>query len=319
MASLAAAACGSVPPVYCNPTTKPPQFCPGGQRCPRCGQIQCACPGAKPPPGPPSPPASTTFRCDANTHLCAASGTGNFTNLTLCETTCTAPTPPPLPTMRFSCDQTGHWQCVERKMGNYSHLAGCQAACSFSEQCFAPYTNLSNVWRATNNENISAGGKFMGDVKPGDASCSIWNGKGTGVGGDSWYRFVGAGGTAMPLESPGSWHPGTDHSHCGTRNPGWLSGWDAQPGIKDPPCNYTTAGHYPKVVDGVKEMTVCFDESYDDPNPKLPDGRCTPGSGPYTCESFRVVGVVRCDGFMLWRLPYTESCDNAYCTDPTQL
>ena len=35
---------GFVPPVYCDPTAKPPEFCPDGTPCPKCGQVQCACP-----------------------------------------------------------------------------------------------------------------------------------------------------------------------------------------------------------------------------------------------------------------------------------
>eukprot|EP01048_Picozoa_sp_COSAG05_P016839 COSAG05_NODE_2221_length_3375_cov_1.818681_1_plen_122_part_00 len=52
MASLTAATCGSVPPVYCDPTTKPPDFCPGGRPCPNCGRAQCECHTPKPPPRP---------------------------------------------------------------------------------------------------------------------------------------------------------------------------------------------------------------------------------------------------------------------------
>ena len=46
---VAAAACGSVPPVFCDPTAKSPQFCPDGKSCPDCGTIHCACAATKKP------------------------------------------------------------------------------------------------------------------------------------------------------------------------------------------------------------------------------------------------------------------------------
>jgi len=53
-------ACGAGSKVCCNPTTKPPQQCPGAVACCACGGAACDCntgpapPG--PPPGPPAPP-----------------------------------------------------------------------------------------------------------------------------------------------------------------------------------------------------------------------------------------------------------------------
>ena len=43
----------------------------------------------------------------------------------------------------------------------------------------------------------------MGDMPIG--SCSGYN-NATGVGGDRWYRFVGAAGDALPLHPPGVDH-----------------------------------------------------------------------------------------------------------------
>eukprot|EP01048_Picozoa_sp_COSAG05_P024493 COSAG05_NODE_5788_length_1088_cov_1.409505_1_plen_302_part_10 len=41
-------------PIMCNPKAKnPPQLCPGGTKCPQCGQVACPCPLE---PGPPPPP-----------------------------------------------------------------------------------------------------------------------------------------------------------------------------------------------------------------------------------------------------------------------
>ena len=34
----------------------------------------------------------------------------------------------------------------------------------------------------------------------------------------------------------------------------------------------------------------------------------------HTCGVSVTVGVVRCDGFLLWRLPYLMGCNFAYCT-----
>eukprot|EP01052_Picozoa_sp_SAG31_P041585 SAG31_NODE_6345_length_2055_cov_1.034765_3_plen_193_part_00 len=75
---VAVAACGSVPPVFCDPTAKPPQFCPDGKPCPQCGQVQCACT---------SPPA-VAFSCDSVAHFCKQDPTGNYTNLTSCGNAC---------------------------------------------------------------------------------------------------------------------------------------------------------------------------------------------------------------------------------------
>ena len=47
-------------------------------------------------------------------------------------------------------------------------------------------------------------------------------------------------------------------------------------------------------------MTVCFDVGY-------------------TCGVSVTVGVVRCDGFLLWRLPYLMGCNFAYCTAASRL
>eukprot|EP01048_Picozoa_sp_COSAG05_P025555 COSAG05_NODE_6554_length_939_cov_1.075000_1_plen_245_part_10 len=89
MASLVAnAACGSVPPVYCNPTAQPPEFCPGGKPCPKCGQVECACVGPKPPPPGPLPPPAMAFSCNSTVHFCKQDPGGNYTNVTSCESTC---------------------------------------------------------------------------------------------------------------------------------------------------------------------------------------------------------------------------------------
>ena len=109
------------------------------------------------------------------------------------------------------------------------------------------------------------------------------------MGGGRWYRLAGSGGDALPLSDPGE-------GHCGTGITGWLSGWA---GEGDPPTSYSGAGRYPAAAEGVAEMTACFDAD---------DGDGT------TCWDHAAVGVVRCDGFLLWRLADAPYCTYGYCT-----
>eukprot|EP01047_Picozoa_sp_COSAG01_P018720 COSAG01_NODE_1020_length_12097_cov_3.014919_12_plen_590_part_00 len=44
------------PGVMCQPNMNPPQFCPGGIKCPACGKPACPCPHARPLAGPAPPP-----------------------------------------------------------------------------------------------------------------------------------------------------------------------------------------------------------------------------------------------------------------------
>ena len=107
------------------------------------------------------------------------------------------------------------------------------------------------------------------------------------MGGGRWYRLAGSGGDALPLSHPGE-------GHCGTYGTGWLSGWA---GEGDPPHSYSGAGRYPAAAEGVAEMTACFDDGGDSP-----------------CYGHAAVGVVRCDGFLLWRLADAPDCGSGYCT-----
>ena len=136
------------------------------------------------------------------------------------------------------------------------------------------YTTLRDSWRSTRT----------GKGDHGDCS------KQTGVGGGRWYRFAGAGGDALPLTSPG-------YNHCGMSVTGWLSGWATPQGGGGPPQSYSGAGRYPAAAEGVVESTVCFDYG---------------GSSP--CNNPVQVGVVRCGGFLLWRLPDAPDCNSGYCT-----
>ena len=110
------------PPSVCDPTAKPPQYCPDGKPCPNCGQVQCTCPGPKPP--------ALKYSCNSETHQCAISAAGNFTNLTACNTACA-------PALRFACtryngtaDKHTGGQCVEGRAGSYTSLTQCEAKCS---------------------------------------------------------------------------------------------------------------------------------------------------------------------------------------------
>lgn len=165
----------------------------------------------------------------------------------------------------------------------------------FDQQCARPYANVSDTWRAISNGGYGPGGKIMADRGPNGfplMGCGSRY-KATGVGGGSWYRFTGVGGDALPLTSPGE-------NHCGTGYTGWLSGWN---GSEAPPDSYRTAGHYPVAADGVVEMVACFDM----------------GSSR-SCGVHFAVGVVQCDGFTLWRLPYASGgCGRAFCTAPSGL
>ena len=169
-------------------------------------------------------------------------------------------------------------------------------------QCSKPYSNVSDAWRAvTNWHGAGPGGKTMGDLKLGDSHCNQYT-HATGVGGGGWFRFVGAGGDAL------SQYARAD-GHCGTDKPGFLSAWNTTTdgvgtgcncGSGDsctgPPCDYNSPGSYPAWGEGVVEMIVCFDFN----------------SG---CGNNVPVGLVQCDGFLLFRLPYTPDCFSAYCTD----
>ena len=89
-------------------------------------------------------------------------------------------------------------------------------------------------------------------------------------------------------------HPVPDF-HCGTRATGWLSGWNSS--IGDPVSSYNETGEYPSLAQEVANATVCF-----------VDG------GRGTCALHVTIGVVKCENFFLWRLPYTAGCDVGYCT-----
>jgi hypothetical protein len=171
--------------------------------------------------------------------------------------------------------------------------ASCDGSCQAAIRCGQLYTTLSDAYRATST---------TGDVNHFDCEGA----SGTGVGGGGWYRFSGAGGDALPLQ------PGGYAYHCGTALAGWLSGWDGGGGTgtgcsqnpasqggstTGPPCGYSTPGRYPAAAEGVVEMTVCFD-----------------GGTSSKCMNHAVVGVVMCDGFLLWRLPYAVGCESGYCT-----
>jgi hypothetical protein len=236
--------------------------------------------------------------------------------------------------------------------------------------CGIQYTTVNDAWRATGNEccadlndngrclgpnvtdrsgwliptpNKTVGYKNMGD----SAGTAQWcpHSQETGLGGDRWFRFEGAGGDALPLtpppggfdtepescDDPNNPNPWPPHGrlYCGTTNAGWLSGWkwpaksdcrdddDCRSSIQGSPLpctprgcapgdsmpdgggkvTRTPLGRYPTAEEGVVDMTVCF-----------------VGSGLGSCADYATVGVARCEGFLLWRLPYAPGCDHGYCT-----
>ena len=305
-------------------------------------QIESFCHSA---PGPPPGP-STQWQCShcENNGQCRQVSTVNPScevhNNSQCSGQCPpppapgppppGPTPPPWP-------WSGLWQCsqvpfsakpaqcmrvpVDQPSGGVYNNSLCGGRCPpcspptpcpppspppppgpADPQCSKPYSNVSDAWRAvTNWHGTGPGGKTMGDLKVGDSHCNQYT-QATGVGGGGWFRFVGAGGDAL------SQYARAD-GHCGTDKPGFLSAWNTTTdgvgtgcncGSGDsctgPPCDYNSPGSYPAWGEGVVEMIVCFDFN----------------SG---CGNNVPAGVVRCDGFLLFRLPYTPDCFSAYCTD----
>tara|TARA_B110000208_G_scaffold141306_1_gene170540 strand:+ start:208 stop:3108 length:2901 start_codon:yes stop_codon:yes gene_type:complete len=211
------------------------------------------------------------------------------------------------------------------------------------------YTNVSNAWRSVLNEadcpanpgpnctwsiptpTKGARARYgMTDAHSATTSpilpCDSGDWQATGLGGEGWYRFLGAGGDALPTSPPGEFH-------CGTQAAGWLSDWPygnlrcdgdgtvcgpaeaggrcggtlGTPGRCSPPQSYNASGAYPAAAGAharaPANATVCFD--YSDPD--------DPDTG--TCLTSAVVGVARCEaGFLLWRLPYAPDCSAGYGT-----
>eukprot|EP01046_Picozoa_sp_COSAG06_P011042 COSAG06_NODE_620_length_13728_cov_23.894563_4_plen_660_part_00 len=173
------------------------------------------------------------------------------------------------------------------------------------------YTTLDDEWRSvehTGRATLPDGTEKMVTDLPVDKRCPYPTTVGSGVGDDHWYRFIGKGGTGLALASPG-------HNHCGTSDPGWLSGWNASkhPEAPDPPATYAEPGRYPTADEGAVEMTACFDARDGFQGPRVP------------CAASKQVGVHQCPngGPLLWRLPYAPDiwgasgdCTYGYCTDP---
>ena len=59
-------------------------------------------------------------------------------------------------------------------------------------------------------------------------------------------------------------------------------------------------GRYPTAAEGVVNMTACFGN--------MLARHLSP------CENSVTVGVLSCEGFLLWRLPYALDCQSGYCT-----
>ena len=170
------------------------------------------------------------------------------------------------------------------------------------------------------------GGHWMGDM-PLSKGCSGYA-KATGVGGDRWYRFMGPAGDALPLTPPGV-------DHCGASKAGWLSGWNST--TTAPPQMFNQSGKYPVASDGVVERTACFNHGPPNANTvrhatptlrtplhRLPSKRCVlclhllirtsvAARCMQWCLMHTKVGVVRCEGFFLFRLADSGGCAAGYC------
>jgi hypothetical protein len=203
-------------------------------------------------------------------------------------------------------------------------------------QCSQPYTTLNDPWRTADPLNGLPGYCDHSDCNGALYSTSY---PFTGVGGahdawgqmqGGWYRFTGTGGDALPLTPP------TGNGCSSSVRGGWLSGWDSPTcrvradcawntgtdtidtqclstdggqGYQNsciPPQAYDGAGRYPDPNEGVVAMTVCFVSAQ-----YSGSGRDRP------CSRYVTVGVLQCEGFLLWRLPYTPNCDTVYCTAPS--
>ena len=173
------------------------------------------------------------------------------------------------------------------------------------------YTTLEDPWRSVEHKGRATlpdgSSKMMTDLDLG-RRCPVHGTDPTGVGDGHWYRFVGSGGTALPLASP-------EHGHCGSSYGGWLSGWNASADSEatKPPASYAEPGRYPTAAEGVTEMTACF------------HGKGFSGDPQGPCFASKQIGVVQCpaSGPLLWRLPYAPDiwgpsgdCTYGYCTDP---
>ena len=263
--------------------------------------------------------------------------------------------PPPLSEFYVACTTLTAVSFASSMRGGLITVAACGAA-----PCGGGYINVSNAWRSVKNkgaEQDGPGGRAtnctwsiptptkgaklgMTDAQsatdsPG-AGCITGYYTATGLGGGPWYRFVGAGGDALPTTPPGG-------SHCGTQGAGWLSGWahgdlrcnGTSGSYRPPPCgpagegglcggslnqgtpdrcmppkDYKVAGAYPAAgAHAPTNVTVCSDmNSPTDPKWMKPE----------YCDSPVVAGVVRCEaGFLLWRLPYARLCGSGYCTAPS--
>eukprot|EP01048_Picozoa_sp_COSAG05_P004539 COSAG05_NODE_249_length_12903_cov_128.635505_2_plen_78_part_00 len=77
--------------------------------------------------------------------------------------------------------------------------------------------------------------------------------------------------------------------------------------MSDGNSGYEGVGRYPVTAEGVVDVRVCFDHG-----------------GNARCGGHETVGVVHCNGFLLWRLPGStrpagNDCNNGYCTTPSGL
>lgn len=213
-----------------------------------------------------------------------------------------------------ACDATGVCQCHDGWEGDACDVSWTEETASVD--CGGDYTTVDDPWRNVAANQFGPNGAAMCDV-PLFASCDEHESEGlivaaepTGVGGDTWWRFVGQGGDGLPLSYPGP-------NHCGTDFGGWVSGWSEENTVADlrPLATYNVSGRYPSVGD-VVETSICM------PNYNIPDHPLD----IVPCFDHYTAGLVRCPpqvpsdppgGFFLWRLPWAEHCYSAFCTVDT--
>jgi hypothetical protein len=233
-------------------------------------------------------------------------------------------------------------------VGNDGHTITKATPGAIDKQCFENYEIVSDAWRNVQTPGASnTDGTWHTDSAClGSSGCSV-AGRAkfvpSGIGGDRWYRFTLPAGDAIPTS------PTQTYAHCGTYNGGWLSG--AEPNIEnpdtplihgvtwrdldpqgrppDPSSDWTPAmaatatspfsgfsrpGHYPDVEEGAAERIVCFSVDADDPL-----GCYKPrswSSGVHCarrCYSAQYIKVVNCGSHLLWRLPFAEDNNSAFC------
>ena len=163
--------------------------------------------------------------------------------------------------------------------------------------CFGPYTDIPDdrALRTSAGQGRDSGSANYDPALPYDLRRDDAAHGAFGAGGGAWYRLPP--GRGLATAPPGAWH-------CGTGNPGWLSGWRGAAGTVPSDNRYAVPadGSLPPAV-GLPpaDGAVCFDG--------------TDGWGG-TCYHPAAVRAVGCGAYALWDLPPIPNCYHAglaYC------